>query len=76
MRRLQEGVPQDDSPAMRFLCGVLRRRKAVILGFVLFTVLCTACIPLVNVNFDLTSYLPKEARSTTSMELMKDAYGT
>jgi predicted RND superfamily exporter protein len=61
---------------MRFIYGVLRHRKAVILGFVLFTVLCTVCIPFVNVNFDLTSYLPKEARSTKALNLMTDAYGT
>jgi predicted RND superfamily exporter protein len=28
------------------------------------------------VNFDLTSYLPKEAHSTKSLDLMADAYGT
>jgi predicted RND superfamily exporter protein len=61
---------------MSFIYGILRHRKAVIIGCVLFTMLCTACIPLVKINFDLTSYLPQEARSTKSLDLMKDAYGT
>ncbi|MDR1015250.1 MAG: MMPL family transporter [Coriobacteriales bacterium] len=61
---------------MRLIYGILHHRKAVILGFALFTALCVACMPLVHVNFDLTSYLPKETRSTESLNLMREAYGT
>ncbi|MDR1272712.1 MAG: MMPL family transporter [Clostridiales Family XIII bacterium] len=71
---LKQEEPRDDSPSMHFIYGILHHRKAVIFGFVLFTLLCTICIPLVNVNYNITSYLPREAQSTKSLKLMSDAY--
>ena len=64
----------EESRAMRFIYSILHHRRLVIISFALFTLLCALCIPLVNVNYNLTSYLPQESKSTIAMDLMDEVY--
>lgn len=70
----QDIEPPEDSRTMRFIYAILHHRRVVIGLFALFTLLCALCIPLVNVNYSLASYLPQESKSTIAMDLMDEVY--
>ena len=59
----------------RLFKGVLTHRKIVLAVFLVLTALCAACIPYVNVNADMSDYLPTSAKSSQDLSAMKEIYG-
>ena len=58
----------------RFIHGVLRHRRGVILVFALSALLGAALFFGVRVNYDLTDYLPPEEESTRALELLTEEF--
>lgn len=54
----------------------LKHRKAVLITFVVLTVICVLLFPLVDINYDMSEYLPDSAPSTKAIQVMKDEFGT
>ena len=44
----------------RFIHGIIRRRKAVVVAFLAAAVVCAAFIPFVKTNYNMVDYLPDE----------------
>lgn len=53
-----------------FFKGVIRHRKAVIVLFVLASVVCALCRPLVGVDYEINDYLPDDVASTKALDVM------
>ena len=58
----------------RFIHGIIRRRKAVVVAFLAAAVVCAAFIPFVKTNYNMVDYLPDEAQSTTAVEIMEQEF--
>ena len=71
----QEG-PAKAPFALRFSRAFLRHRHAVIAVFAVATVLAALCIPAVEVNYNMTDYLPEDTASTVALNTMEDAFGS
>ncbi|NLB09664.1 MAG: MMPL family transporter, partial [Clostridiaceae bacterium] len=54
---------------------ILNHRKTVIIFFLVLMVICVLLLPLVGINYDLSSYLPDSADSTKAIKVMKDEFG-
>lgn len=54
---------------------VVKKRNFIEKFFVLILILSTLCIPFVNVNYDLTEYLPQRAASKQGLNVMEDEFG-
>ena len=59
----------------RFYTGVVKHRKIIIVLFSICFVVCLVARGLVSVNYDISDYLPKEAKSTVALETMRDEFG-
>lgn len=57
-----------------FFKWIVAHKKAIIVCFVIFTVISLICKPLIAVNYDLNAYLPQESPSTVSLELLKQEF--
>ena len=57
-----------------FYQQVVRHRKAMIVLFVLAAALCAFLKQFVSVNYDMNDYLPEDAHSTVSLDLMQEEY--
>ena len=53
----------------RFIHGIIRRRKAVVVAFLAAAVVCAAFIPFVKTNYNMVDYLPDEAQSVSYTHL-------
>lgn len=58
----------------RLIWGIIRHRKVVIAAFLAVAVLCACCIPFVKTNYNMVSYLPSSAQSTTAVSIMEDEF--
>ena len=58
----------------RFIHGIIRHRKAVVVAFLAAAVVCAAFIPFVKTNYNMVDYLPDEAQSTTAVEIMEQEF--
>ena len=43
--------------------------------FIIVTIICACCYPLVGVNYDLSTYLPSYAQTKQALDIMKDEFG-
>ncbi len=59
----------------KFADLILRRRKTVLLVFVLFAAASLVLMGGVGVNYDLADYLPKDAPSTLAYQVMQEQFG-
>lgn len=59
-----------------FTGGIIRHRKLVIALFLILTVCCAVLFLGVEVNYDLTDYLPEDAESTVALDLMMEEFGS
>ena len=55
--------------------SVLKYKKTVLIVFIVLALLCMAASLFVTVNYDLADYLPKDAQSTSAIEILKDEFG-
>lgn len=53
---------------------IIKHRKIVLILFILAVILCTVLSRVVNVNYDLVKYLPKDSKSTISLETMNKEF--
>ncbi len=53
---------------------IIHHKKAVITLFMLVTFISAALLPFVNVNYNMEDYLPPDAQSTLSLEIMSEEF--
>lgn len=53
---------------------IIKHKKAVLLAFILVTVLSTAAQFFVKVNYNMVDYLPDDAQSTQAMDIMEKEF--
>lgn len=58
----------------KFYEHIVKRRKVIILAFLIAFAVCLICKQFVAVDYDMYDYLPKESASTKSLELMNQEY--
>lgn len=60
----------------KFFRGVVGHKKLILIVFAISTVFFAFCNQFVSVNYDMNAYLPENAASTQSLELMKKEFGS
>ncbi len=53
---------------------ILKHRKAIIVLFLVLTVICAGLSTLVGVDYDFADYLPDDAASTRALDVMEEEY--
>ena len=53
---------------------ITKHRKLIITVFAVAAVICAICSGFVNVDYDLVDYLPDDAASTKSLDIMNEEY--
>ncbi len=53
---------------------IVEKRKLIISIFLILTVISIAFIPMVGVNYNLSSYLPSEMNTKKAMDIMEDEF--
>ncbi|WP_226645373.1 efflux RND transporter permease subunit [Mesobacillus subterraneus] len=53
---------------------VIKHKKAVVIAFVLFTLISAVAQFFVSVNYNMVDYLPEDAQSTRAMEIMEKEF--
>jgi predicted RND superfamily exporter protein len=58
----------------RLINGLLHHRALVLIIALIITVIAGLCIPLVEVHYDLTDYLPEQAPSTKAIKIADQSF--
>lgn len=58
----------------KFYTGIVNKRKLIIVLFMIAFVISLFCNNLVSVNYDITDYLPKNTKSTVSIDVMQKEF--
>lgn len=58
----------------KFYTGIVNKRKLIIVLFMIAFVISLFCSNLVSVNYDITDYLPKNTKSTVSIDVMQKEF--
>ena len=58
----------------KFYEYIVKRRKVIIIAFLIAFVVCLICKQFVAVDYDMYDYLPEESASTKALELMNQEY--
>jgi len=58
----------------KFTYTVTSHKKTVLITFIIVIILCAILLTLVSVNYHLEDYLPKNAQSTTAINIMKNEF--
>ncbi len=53
---------------------IVNHPRLIIVLFLTLAVICGACKPLVDVNYDMTDYLPEDSPSTVAMDVMENEF--
>lgn len=59
----------------RLFSGILKHPRIVLAVFALLAIAGVILMQTVNVNYDLSDYLPKEAQSTKALKVMEESFG-
>ena len=54
----------------RFAHFLVARSKIILIIFIILALGCAALIPLVNINYDMTEYLPADSAMRHGLDLM------
>lgn len=54
---------------------IITKRRTILVVYIVLTILSIALIPLVNVNYDNTKYLPKGSETVTAMAIHETEFG-
>jgi hypothetical protein len=54
---------------------VIKHKKSIMAIFLIVAVVCAVLALLVSVNYDMVQYLPKDAQSTTAIDILSDEFG-
>ncbi len=61
---------------MNKIADFIVKQKKFLVGFVLLlTVICTVCFFRVNINYNMTDYLPEDANSTVALDTLTQEFG-
>lgn len=60
----------------KFFRSVVKHKKAIVIIFLLCTIIFGFCKEFVAVNYDMNSYLPKDTASTISLDVMKEEFNS
>ena len=60
----------------RFAAFLVAKSKAILMVFIVLALICAALIPKVNVNRDMTKYLPRDSDMRHGMDLMETEFGS
>ena len=58
-----------------FYGKVVKYRKTIVIVYLVITVFCALLYPRVYVDYDILNYLPRESRSTVSIDVMSEEFG-
>lgn len=58
----------------KFYEHIVKKRKVIIIAFLIAFVVCLICKQFVAVDYDMYDYLPEESASTKALELMNQEY--
>lgn len=58
----------------KFYEHIVKRRKVIIIAFLIAFAVCLICKQFVAVDYDMYDYLPEESASTKALELMNQEY--
>lgn len=58
----------------KFYSKIVKHRKSILCVFLIVFVICMLIRPLVSVNYDMNDYLPSDAKSTVSLEVMQEEF--
>ncbi|MGN0513785.1 MAG: RND family transporter [Lachnospiraceae bacterium] len=58
----------------KFYKGVVKHRRWILSFFLILAFICMFLQNAVGVNYDMSDYLPDDAQSTTSLEIMKNEF--
>ncbi|MGN0329428.1 MAG: RND family transporter [Lachnospira sp.] len=58
----------------KFYTGVVKHRKVITVLFLICFVACLFLQNLVSVNYDMNDYLPSDAKSTVSLDVMQEEF--
>ena len=56
----------------KFYSGIVKHRKLIIVLFAVLFIICMILRNLVEVNYDISDYLPEDCKSTISIDVMED----
>ncbi|WP_053216985.1 efflux RND transporter permease subunit [Virgibacillus senegalensis] len=59
---------------IKIAAGIIKHKKAVAITFMVLTILCTLAQFTVSVNYDMKDYLPEDAPSTKTMDVMDEEF--
>lgn len=54
---------------------IVRHRDKIMTVFIVLAVICVFCIPFIEVNYDLTAYLPDSMASKKAIDVMEEEFG-
>lgn len=54
---------------------IVRHRDKIMTVFIVAAVVCVICIPFIEVNYDLTAYLPDSMTSKQAIDVMEEEFG-
>ena len=54
---------------------IVRHRNKIMTVFIVLAVVCVLCIPFIEVNYDLTAYLPDSMTSKKAIDVMEAEFG-
>lgn len=54
---------------------IVRHRDKIMTVFIVLAVICVFCIPFIEVNYDLTAYLPDSMTSKKAIDVMEEEFG-
>lgn len=58
----------------RIFKAIVKHRKGILIFFLLAAIAAGVCKPLVEVNYDMSDYLPEESPSTVALDVMQKEY--
>ena len=58
----------------RLIWGIIGHRKAIVAVFLVIAAISACCIPFVKTNYNMVSYLPESAQSTTAVKIMDEQF--
>ena len=68
-------APYNNTMKQRFAHFIVAHSKTILIIFIVLALGCGALIPFVNVNKDMTKYLPKDSAMRHGLDLMKTEFG-
>ena len=54
---------------------IVRHRNRIMTVFIVLAAICALCVPFIEVNYDLTAYLPDSMTSKKAIDVMEEEFG-